>query len=174
MKTFLAQNQFISNSVSHVPVDTGSGAVTASPHSTAAPVAIADPDGGYMGPRLSPALGTSVVSEAAVPLRAASDPAIPSSNEWRPQEAPRCTEPHDGACNCEYAQCDDFDRPDCKAKAAGLDPWPDSPTDHIHELFFYARKLIADGRRFVLDEARFLADLDEAPLFLQEVQNAAR
>jgi hypothetical protein len=41
-------------------------------------------------------------------------------------------------------------------------------TDHINEIFFYARKLIADGRRFVLDEAAFMAAVDEAPLFLRQ------
>jgi len=159
MKTFLPQNQFISNSVSHVPVDTGSAAASPCPPSTAAAVAIseaagkhpfpsvsadseheqqrktlgvtdgrdhhylADPDGGYMGPRLSPALGTSVGI-------AATDP---------------CQEP----------------------VAA-------SPIDHIHEIFFHARKLMKDDRRFVLDEGAFTAALDEPPIFLQNWKMLAR
>ena len=117
MTTFLAQNQFISNSVSHVPVDAGSAAVSPCPHSTTAAVQIADPDGGYMGHRLSPALGTSVGI-------AATDP---------------CQEP----------------------VAA-------TPIDHINEIFFYARKLMKQAPRFVLDEAAFMAEVEETPLFLRE------
>jgi hypothetical protein len=73
-----------------------------------------------------------------------------------------------GECNCAYSQCDDFDRPDCKAKAAGLDPWPDGPTDHIHELFYFVRKLMKQPPRFVLDEEAFMSAIDETPLFVRE------
>ena len=45
---------------------------------------------------------------------------------------------------------------------------PAGATDQIHEIFFYARRLLKDDRRFVLDESRFLADIDETPLFLRE------
>lgn len=41
-------------------------------------------------------------------------------------------------------------------------------TDCISEIFFYARKLMKQPPRFVLDEARFLANIDEEPLFLRE------
>jgi hypothetical protein len=38
-------------------------------------------------------------------------------------------------------------------------------TDHIHEIFYFARKLIAEDRRqFVLDEETFMAELDDEPL----------
>jgi hypothetical protein len=44
-------------------------------------------------------------------------------------------------------------------------------TDCIHEIFHYARKLCRESnavdRRFVLDEAAFMAELDEPPLFLR-------
>ena len=40
-------------------------------------------------------------------------------------------------------------------------------TNYINEIFFYARKLIAEDRRFVLDEAAFMAAIDEVPLFLR-------
>ncbi len=88
-----------------------------------------------------------------------------------------------GKCNCAYSYCEDFDRPDCKAKAAGLDPWPDGPTDHIGEIFFYARKLSAEARTFVPDYPGIYQAMldpnapraletdpvwaDEPPLFLQ-------
>jgi hypothetical protein len=39
--------------------------------------------------------------------------------------------------------------------------------NYINEIFFYARKLIAEDRRFVLDEAAFMAAIDEVPLFLR-------
>ncbi len=58
--------------------------------------------------------------------------------------APRCTEQHEGA----------------GASKTG--------TEFIHEIFHYARKLMTDAPRFVLDEARFLSDIDEKPLFLRE------
>ena len=41
-------------------------------------------------------------------------------------------------------------------------------TDHIHEIFHYVRKLMKGHHGFILDEARFLADIDETPLFLRE------
>jgi hypothetical protein len=41
-------------------------------------------------------------------------------------------------------------------------------TDCISEIFHYARKLMSGHRGFVLDEARFLAEIDETPLFIRE------
>jgi len=41
-------------------------------------------------------------------------------------------------------------------------------TEFIHEIFFYARKLMTNYPGFVLDEARFLADIEELPMFLRE------
>lgn len=42
-------------------------------------------------------------------------------------------------------------------------------TDHIGEIFVGARKLVdPDEHRFVLDVERFMAELDEAPLFLRQ------
>ena len=43
-----------------------------------------------------------------------------------------------------------------------------SMTDCISEIFFYARKLMKQPPRFVLDEAQFMADVEEVPLFLRE------
>lgn len=44
-------------------------------------------------------------------------------------------------------------------------------TNDIHEIFYHARRLIAEDnavhRRFVLDEALFMEALDEPPLFLR-------
>jgi len=40
-------------------------------------------------------------------------------------------------------------------------------TDCIHEIFYHARKLNRD-RRFVLDVDRFMADIEEIPLFLRQ------
>jgi len=48
---------------------------------------------------------------------------------------------------------------------------PGESTDDIHEIFHYARLLIAEDnavhRRFVLDERAFMDAIDEAPLFLR-------
>jgi hypothetical protein len=41
-------------------------------------------------------------------------------------------------------------------------------TDHIPEIFHWVRKLMRGHQGFVLDEARFLADIDETPLFIRE------
>lgn len=46
-------------------------------------------------------------------------------------------------------------------------------TDDIPELLYRASKLMRD-RRFVLDESRFLAEIDEPPLFLRDVRHASR
>jgi hypothetical protein len=86
MKTFLAQNQFISNSDAHVPVASGSAAASFSPPSTAAAEAI----------------------------------------------------------------------------------------DHIHEIFFYVRKLMKEPPRFVLDEAAFMAEIEEEPLFIRDGKHLRR
>ncbi len=40
-------------------------------------------------------------------------------------------------------------------------------TNHIHEIFYYARKL-ADQQAFVLDEQKFMDAIDEAPLCLRK------
>ena len=40
-------------------------------------------------------------------------------------------------------------------------------TDHIHELFYYARKLCDEDHRFVLDEQAFMDAIEPPPLFLQ-------
>lgn len=49
----------------------------------------------------------------------------------------------------------------------GWNPDDAGATDHIHEIFHFARKLYAEENRFVLDVARFMADIDEPPLFLR-------
>lgn len=41
-------------------------------------------------------------------------------------------------------------------------------TDHISEIFFYARKLMKEPVGFVLDEQAFMAEIEEAPLFLRQ------
>ena len=69
---------------------------------------------------------------------------LPSSNEGRPSEAPAA--------------------PRTVTVAAG----PVGATDQIHEIFHWVRKLIKDDPGFVLDEARFLAEIEEVPLFLRE------
>ena len=45
---------------------------------------------------------------------------------------------------------------------------PIADIDCINEIFFYARKLVKQPPRFVLDESRFLAEVEEVPLFLRE------
>ena len=57
-------NPFDYNSAPHVPVDAGSAGATPCPQPRAPAAPIADPDRGYMGHRLTPALGTSVSSAA--------------------------------------------------------------------------------------------------------------
>ena len=116
MKTFLPQNQFISNSVSHVPVDAGSAVASPCPPSTAAAVAISEAAGKHPFPSVS--------------------------------------------ADSEHEQ---------QRKTLGVTDGRDHHlTDHINEIFFYARKLMKQPPRFVLDEARFLADIEETPLFLRE------
>ena len=68
----------------------------------------------------------------------------PPSNEGRPSEAPA------------------LDAPNTHENAGALG------TEFIHEIFFYARKLMKQPPAFVLDEAAFMADVEETPLFLRE------
>jgi len=65
----------------------------------------------------------------------------PSSNEGRPKSAPA------------------LDAPNTHEHAGA--------TDCISEIFHYARKLMMDHQGFVLDKARFLADIEEVPLFVR-------
>ena len=54
--------------------------------------------------------------------------------------------------------------------ASTADDWNPEPvdaTDCIGEIFHFARKLCDKDHRFVLDEERFLADIEPPPLFLQ-------
>jgi hypothetical protein len=41
-------------------------------------------------------------------------------------------------------------------------------TDCISEIFHYARKLMRGHQGFVLDEAAFMAEVEEIPLFIRE------
>ena len=56
--------------------------------------------------------------------------------------------------------------------SAAASPCPHSTAaadiDCISEIFFYARKLMKQPPRFVLDDAAFMADVEETPLFLRE------
>ena len=115
MKTFLPQNQFISNSTALAPAAVGS-------------------------------VGASQVLQPQAP---AAPFAAPPSNEGRHQEAsaPRCTEPHDGALE---------------------------DIDCINEIFFFARKLIKQAPRYLLDEGAFMADIEEEPLFIRDGDHLRR
>jgi hypothetical protein len=184
MATYLAQNQFMS-SAADVPSAVGSAGAPPQPPvapagtTTNATSFLHDPIQSSCGDRgkhhgftdqAKPGLQAGDAGVASSPQEAESSS---STGGYQEAPAPRCTDQPDGVgalekCNCAYSLCDDFDRPDCKAKAAGLDPWPDGPTDHIPEIFHWVRKLLKDAPAFVLDEARFLADIDEEPLFLRE------
>lgn len=115
-----------------------------------------------MGQRLTPALGTSVISEATgtiVRESVASD-LIQSScccEEVYPRYAPEKL----GSVKSEVAIGQQETEDAVSISAASSD------ISHIHEIFFYARKLMKSSPRFVLDEAAFMAAIDEPPLFLQ-------
>ena len=47
-------------------------------------------------------------------------------------------------------------------------------TDCINEIFFYARKLMKQPPRFVLDEAAFMAEVEEEPLFIRDGDHLRR
>ncbi len=49
-----------------------------------------------------------------------------------------------------------------------------APTDHIHEIFFYVRKLMKQQPRFVIDEAAFMAEVEEVPLFVRDGDHLRR
>jgi hypothetical protein len=49
-----------------------------------------------------------------------------------------------------------------------------SPIDHIHEIFHYVRKLMKQPPRFVLDEAAFMAEVEEEPLFIRDGEHLRR
>jgi hypothetical protein len=40
-------------------------------------------------------------------------------------------------------------------------------TDHIHEIFHFARQLCEDDHRFILDERAFMEAIEPLPMFLQ-------
>lgn len=142
MTTFLAQNQFISNSTPHVPAGVGSAAADQVAPQVAAAEPLQSSCGGNF-PMRGPPDSTADISQAVTSRNSGPQEALPS-NERRPSEAPapRCTEPHEGA------------------GALG--------TEHIGEIFHWVRKLIKDDRRFVLNEGDFMAAIDEEPLFLRE------
>jgi hypothetical protein len=184
MKTFLAQNQFMSSDA-NVPVALESAAATPCPQPPAAAV-----------PNSAEALPSSQTAGSAVALKAAcpgatavpipvSDGVLvkslssvemePSVTEaYAPSEAAidSCQEPVAADCtgeNCENLkfvyECTDgtvFHRcAVCDRKAYR------SATDCIPEIFHWVRKLLKDDRKFHLDEAAFMAAIDEEPLFLR-------
>jgi hypothetical protein len=57
---------------------------------------------------------------------------------------------------------------------AEVAPGPSEATDHINEIFFYVRKLMKQPPRFVLDEAAFMAAIEEEPLFLKDGDHLRR
>jgi hypothetical protein len=72
----------------------------------------------------------------------------PSSNEGRPKSAPALDAPN----THEYA----------------------GATDCISEISHYARKLMRGHQGFVLDEAAFMADIDESPMFVRDGDHLRR
>lgn len=55
------------------------------------------------------------------------------------------------------------------APADDPNPTAAGATDHIHEIFHFARKL-CEPTRFVLDEAAFMEAIEERPLFLRRAR----
>jgi hypothetical protein len=53
------------------------------------------------------------------------------------------------------------------APAIDPNPFDAGATDCIHELFHFARKLIDEDHRFILDEEAFMAEIEPLPLFMQ-------
>ena len=137
MKTFLAQNQFISNPS------------VISPRTERSAAAVLDPSGSAAAAAPNSALASAMTADTAAapdltdpPVAAAVLIAEPSSNEGRPKSAPALDAPnaHDDA----------------------------GATDCISEIFFYARRLMKQQSAFILDEGRFLAEIEETPLFIRE------
>jgi hypothetical protein len=98
----------------------------------------------------SPFLNTSAcpvpeASAGATPCPQPRAPAVifnePSSNEGRPKSAPA------------------LDAPNTHEHAGA--------TDQIHEIFHFVRKLMKQPPAFVLDEERFMAAIEPAPMFLR-------
>jgi hypothetical protein len=54
------------------------------------------------------------------------------------------------------------------------EPASASPINHINEIFHYARKLMRGHQGFVLDEAAFMADVEEVPLFIRSGDHLRR
>jgi hypothetical protein len=86
-----------------------------------------------------PAAETAVASVTSPPAATAEVIPEPPSNEGRHQGAP----------------------------VIDQNPFDAGATDCIHELFHFARKLIDDDHRFVLNEREFMEAIDPLPLFLQ-------
>jgi len=64
---------------------------------------------------------------------------------------------------------------DQEAPASAPTKNPDADVlDCIHEIFFYARKLMKQPPRFVLDEGDFMAAIEEEPLFIRNGDHLRR
>jgi hypothetical protein len=123
-----------------------------------------------MGHGLTPALGTSVGSAVANPFGSAATAApfqsscgndVAESCQWAPKQAQsRRSKELTGEAGVATS-------PQETEGAASVST-ASSDISHISEIFHYARKLMRGHQGFVLDEARFLADIDETPLFIRE------
>jgi hypothetical protein len=137
MKTFLPQNQFISNfTVSPRAVRSAAASSDLQPWAAAAPIPCVG-----VGGHANDTTGRHGVQ---VRIDPGAQDYEPTSSTGGHQEAPASAPPKN---------------PD----AGVLDM-----TDCISEIFFYARKLMKQPPRFVLNERQFMAEVEEVPLFLRE------
>jgi hypothetical protein len=145
MKTFLAQNQFISNSAVIQPPTAesavASSLVRADAGATAAPISnpVAKATKGKAG--TAGVNGPVRRSTAGTGLRVGEVSAdLPATSEIMDATARR----------------------------------DEHPTDHIPEIFYWVRKLLKDDRRFVLDTDAFMAEVEEVPLFVRDGDHLRR
>lgn len=157
MKTFLAQNQFISNSTAISPRAVGSTADSAYRlQNVARPDATAERDpqpNSVSDAEPLPVSLTSGTAAAFPPLPACDATAAPSSAAFVAAEA---------------AVSEPLVAPSETAATIAIRAAAASDADCISEIFFYARKLMKQPPRFLLDEAAFMAEVEEVPLFLRE------
>lgn len=95
----------------------------------------------------------------------------PASNDWNPEDAgvnDSCGGVERRHAKQAQPSFDGSPGNGSVATTVGLAPGPQE-TNHIHEIFHYARKLYDEDHRFVLDEGAFMEAIEPPPLFMQRV-----
>ncbi len=186
MKTFLAQNQFLSHPSVISPRTERSVAVSKPPPVADAAAALISNSAVSTTTAGSAAASSLVCADAGAAVVSVSNPVANASVEARPPENwGRQAGLSDGEAAIVAPVAEGVSRLADERTSAATSEFMDATarrdehsisaaTDHIHEIFHYVRNLMKQPPRFLLDEAEFMAAVEEEPLFIRDGEHLRR